>query len=138
MPTDNLAKNLTLNFPGGSLTATRGLLETMFGSNFSGLATEPVVSTVSVTGHTRRRVVGGPVTNVAANTYTRKKYPSSNSSGAAGGEQIAINLGGDIWTARLSGSHQNFCDFLLGNDGPLTEVVFWTSEKGKPYGPFPG
>lgn len=138
MPTDNLAKKLTVNFPGGSLTATRGLLETMFGENFAGLTTEPITSTVSVSGHTRRRVIGGPTTSVAANTYTRNKYPSGGSGGAAGGEAIMINLDGDYWSARLSGSHQDFSAFLASNSGPLTQSIFWKSEKGTPYGPFPG
>lgn len=138
MATDNKAKKLTLNFPGGSLTATRGLLETMFGEDFAGLTNEPIVSTVSVTGYTRKRVIGGPSTSVAANTYTRSKYPTSVSGGAAGGEAIMINLDGDFWTARLSGSHQDFAAFLAANDGPLTQSIFWKSEKGTSYGPFPG
>lgn len=138
MPADNLSKKLTVNFTGGSLTATRGLLEGMFGTNFAGLDAEPVVSTVSVTGYTRNRVIGGPSTSVGATTYTRTKYPTSQAGGAAGGEPIMINFAGDFWTARLSGSHQDFAAFLVANGGPLTESIFWKSEKGTSYGPFPG
>lgn len=138
MPVDNLAKKVTVNFPGGSISATRGLLEAMFGTNFSGLGTNGEESTVSVKGHTQRRVIGGPATTIAARTYSRVKFPVGSSSSAAGGEAILIDLGGDKWTARLSGSHQAFCTFLLGNSGPLTQNVFWQSEKGTKYGPFPG
>lgn len=135
---DNLAKKLTVNFPGGSLTATRGLLQAMFGANLGGLTSEGQTQTVSVQGYTRTRVIGGPSTSVAANTYTRTKYPTTNSGGAAGGEAIMIDLEGDKWTARLSGSHQAFAQFLLDNSGPLTQTITWSSEKGTKYGPFPG
>lgn len=138
MAVDNKAKKVTVNYPGGSISATRGLLEAMFGTNFSGLGTNGEESTVSVKGHTRRRVIGGPATTIAANTYSRVKFPVGSSSLAAGGEAIMIDLNGDKWTARLSGSHQAFATFLLGNSGPLTTNVFWQSEKGIKYGPFPG
>lgn len=135
---DNLAKKLTVNFPGGSLTATRGLLQVMFGANLGGLTSEGETQTISVKGYTKKRVIGGPSTNVAANTYTVTKYPTTSSGSAAGGEAIMIDLEGRKWTARLSGSHQAFAQFLLDNSGPLTQTIFWASEKGTKYGPFPG
>lgn len=138
MAVDNLAKKVTVNYDGGSITATRGLLESMFGADFSGLSTDGEQVTVSVQGHTRRRVIGGPGTSIAATTYTRTKYPVGSSSTAAGGEAILVDFGGGKWTVRLSGSHQDFCAFLLANSGPLQGNLFWQSEKGTKYGPFPG
>ena len=64
--------------------------------NIKGLFGESVVSeqtggkdvTVSVKSHTRTRVIGGAATNVAANSYTYKQFPSSSNSLAAGGEEV--------------------------------------------------
>ena len=135
MAVDPNARKLTLSFPGGALTATRGLLVSLFGEGL--IAAEATgTATVSVKAHTRTRVIGGPAKNVAATSYARTKYPSGNLSGAAGGEQIAIFDSGDWWTARLSGSHQDFCAFLSGATWASNKTINWKSEKGKPYGPF--
>lgn len=135
MAADANARKLTLSFPGGSLTATRGLLVSLFGEGL--IAAESTgTATVSVKAHQRVRVIGGPAKNIAANTYTRTKYPSGSLSGAAGGESIAVFDEGDWWTARLSGSHQDFNAFLEGATWASNKTINWRSEKGKPYGPF--
>jgi hypothetical protein len=134
--TDPLARKLALNFPGGTLTATRGLLQAVWGPDLGGAATDPAVATISVSGHTRQRVIGGPTKTISANTYTRKKYPVGGSAGAAGGESVALQVGGKWWTARLSGSHQAFNDFLRGSVFFQNAPMFWRSERGTAYGPF--
>lgn len=135
MAVDPNARKLTLSFPGGSLTATRGLLTSLFGPGL--IAAESTgTATVSVKAHQRVRVIGGPAKNIAANSYTRTKYPSGTLSGSAGGESIAIFDEGDWWTARLSGSHQDFNAFLEGATWASNKTINWRSEKGKPYGPF--
>lgn len=130
---DNKAKKLTLNFPGGYLTATRGLLEAMF-DDLEALIPDAEPVTVSVKGHTRTRVIGGVSKTIAPNTYTLQKYPATVAGGPAGGEPIMVNLGEDWWTARLGGSHQAFAAFL--SDGKAATNLFWKSEKGTNYGPF--
>jgi hypothetical protein len=84
------------------------------------------------------RVIGGDSKSVDSSTYVRKKYPTSVNGGAAGGEPIALLVGGRYWTARLSGSHQDFCDFLTGSSFFQSEALLWRSEKGTQYGPFGG
>lgn len=136
MALDPQARKIALNFPGGSLTATRGLLEALYGPNLTGAGEAVTTKQVSVSGHSRTRVIGGPSKNVAGSTYTLKRYPSTVSGGAAGGEAIALLVDGKYWTARLAGSHQNFNDFLTGTSFYQNAPLFWRSEKGKPYGPF--
>jgi hypothetical protein len=136
MTLDPLARKLAMNFPGGTLTASRGLLQAIWGPDLGGAASTPAAVSVSVSGHTRQRVIGGPTKTVSANTYTRKKYPVGSSAGAAGGEAIALQVGGKWWTARLSGSHQSFCDFLVGSSFFQGAPLVWRSERGTSYGPF--
>jgi hypothetical protein len=138
MALDDKARKIALNFPGGSLTATRGLLEAVFGVGLTGAGQRMTESSVSVSGHSRTRVIGGSSTNVAASSYTRKKYPTTVNGGAAGGEAVALLVGGRYWTARLSGSHQDFAAFLAGADFYNDHTLFWRSEKGTQYGPFGG
>lgn len=138
MALDDKARKVALNFPGGSLTATRGLLEAVYGPNLTGAGATVTTATISVSGHSRKRVIGGEATSVAATNYTRKKYPTAVNGGAAGGEAIALLVGGRYWTARLSGSHQDFADFLVGSSFYQNAPLFWRSEKGTQYGPFGG
>jgi hypothetical protein len=136
MALDPKARKVALNFPGGSLTATQGLLEAIYGPNLSGAGNSVTTATVSVSGHSRVRVIGGGSKTVSSYNYSRKKYPTAVNGGAAGGEPIALLVDGKYWTARLSGSHQEFCDFLTGSSFFQSQPLFWRSEKGTQYGPF--
>jgi hypothetical protein len=138
MALDPKARKVALNFPGGSLTATRGLLEAIYGPDLTGAGGTSVPVTVSVSGHSRTRVIGGPSTSVAGSNYVRNKFPTNVNGGAAGGEAIALLVGGRYWTARLSGSHQAFAGFLQGASFFQNAPLFWRSEKGTQYGPFGG
>lgn len=132
---DPLARKISIGFPGGSLTATRGLLEALFGANLVN-ASQYGEATVSVQGHSRTRVIGGASTPVAAHNYVAKKFPTGQSGGGSGGEAIKFLVGGDWWTARLSGSHQDLNDWLSTSPGSSTTALQWRSEKGTSYGPF--
>jgi hypothetical protein len=136
MALDTKARKVAMNYPGGTLTASLGLLEAIFGPNLTGAGDAVSTTTVSVGGHTRVRVIGGPGKSVSGYNYTRKKYPVAVNGGAAGGEPIALLVNGKYWTARLSGSHQEFADFLKGASFYLSSPLFWRSERGTQYGPF--
>lgn len=135
MAVDPKARKISIGFPGGSLTATRGLLEALFGENLVN-ASQYGESTISVNGHQRVRVIGGASTPVAAHNYVAKKYPTGQRGGGAAGEPIQFLYGGDWWTARLTGSHQALNDWLSDSPGASTAALQWRSEKGTPYGPF--
>lgn len=135
MTLDPKARKVAMNFPGGTLTAPLGLLEAIWGEQLISGQT-PETASVSVSGYTRQKLIGGPSKTVSANTYTRTKYPVGSASGAAGGEAIALQVGGKWWTARLSGSHQAFAAFLRGSSFFLSGPLFWKSQRGTKYGPF--
>jgi hypothetical protein len=67
---DPKARKISIGFPGGSLTATRGLLEALFGTNLVN-SSQYGEETVSVQGHSRTRVIGGASTPVAAHRPAR-------------------------------------------------------------------
>jgi hypothetical protein len=136
MAIDLKAKKVALNFPGGSLTATKGLLEAIFGPNLTGAGEQATVGTITVSGHSRTRVIGGPSTAVGGYSYTNKKYPTTVNGGASGGKVVMLLVGGKYWRARLNGSHQNFADFCTGASFFFDDAFFFKSERGKGFGPF--
>ena len=135
MAVDPKARKISIGFPGGSLTATRGLLEALFGANLVNAA-QYGTANISVNGHSRTRVIGGASTPVASHNYTKKKFPTGQRGGGAAGEPIQFLYNGDWWTARLTGSHQELNDWLTTTPGSSTQSLQWRSEKGTPYGPF--
>lgn len=137
MAVDPNARKISLPFPGGSLTATRGLLVALFGQDLVNAGLSGTAS-VSVKSHSRQRVIGGPSTSVSATSYTRKKFPAASSNGGSGGEPIALLVNGDWWTARLTGSHQDFNSWLEDSTWGSGQNALWRSEKGTKYGPFSG
>lgn len=139
MAVDAKARKLTLSFKGGSVRGPVGLLEAVFGDQKIDAAMQGEEQTVTVKGHTRIRVIGQPGKSIAANTYTRTRYPSGHAGGPAGGEPIRILANGDWWTLRLTGNHESFNEFLGGlidADDAGSNSIYWKSEKGTSYGPF--
>lgn len=135
MTLDPKAKKMTLTYPGGSITATRGLLEAIFGPAL--IQSELNESkTVNRARHDRRVVIGGPVTSVKPASFTLKRYGTVAGQGASGGEEIKFMVGADFWTARLYGSHQAFAEYLKGATWQSGSACVFYSEKGKKYGPF--
>ena len=132
--TDDLFKDFTISFPGGSLTATKDVLLCMFtdpaqlntcGAEFKDVIRKP---------HPRTLYPGGPTTQVKETPYKRYNWSNGGTSRSAGGEPIAILINGDYWTARLQGSHQAFMSYLCANRAALAPgFTYWESNKGKPY-----
>ena len=135
MATDFDAANVTLNYEGGSLTMPVGNAKALFGDDgYALLRPQGEDVTVAVKSHSRTRVIGGPSTNVAATTYTYKKWPRSNKSNAAGGIDIVMAWEGSEgnWVARMTGSASDLGTFL--NSSSPKPVTFATA--GSNYGPF--
>ena len=135
MAKDFDASNVTINYEGGSITLPIGNAKSLFGDDgFELLRPQGEDVTVSVKQHTRTRVIGGPTTNVAANTYTYKKWPRSRRSNAAGGTEIVMAWEGSegSWVARMTGSAAELGTFL--NEKAPKAVTFSTA--GSNYGPF--
>lgn len=130
-------RNATINYPGGSLTSSRGVLAAMFTTNVALSTCGYEERERSRVGHTRTEFIGAPTRSVAQTQWTEKKYPSQTKSLAAGGEAIKLNINGENWTARLSGTHSALMEFLClqNTNGGLDGVVSFQSERGTTYGP---
>ena len=135
MAGDLNARRVTINYDGGSFEMALGNIKGLFGESVVSEQTGGKDVTVSVKSHSRTRVIGGPATNVAANSYTYKQFPSSSNSLAAGGEEVAVWWEGSEgrWISRVSGPLYAFGEYLNSAAGFDT---FFRAAGGKTYGPF--
>ena len=135
MADDPKARELTVNYPGGSLTMPIGTLESLFGQDAEILNPVPDTVQVGVKTHPRIRVIGQPSTQVASYTYEQIQWPTSQASNAAAGEAVLFAWEGSDgnWTGRVSGALSALGVFLSANS--IKTVVF-RSERGTKYGPF--
>lgn len=129
------ARQVALNYDGGSVTMTLGNAKDLFGedSNIFGADGQPM--TVSVIGHDRTRVIGGGSKTISPFTRNYIQWPTSDRSPAAGGEPVMMSWTGSEgeWQARVSGPLWKFGTFLQ-SFSPKT--VFFHAKGGKQYGPF--
>ena len=130
-------RNATINYTGGGLTASRGVLASMFKPGKYDSGCESVLNERSRKSYTRSEYIGAQSVVVGSSEWQEGKYNSSTKSLAAGGEAIQIRIAGEWWTARLSGNHSNFMTWLCGENtaGNLSGVITWRSERGTTYGP---
>jgi hypothetical protein len=131
----DLYRNYTISFPGGSLTASKDVLTSMFEKDNLPDTCSPETKLVSRKGSTWTRFRDDPNQRIVAPTdYTLKNYSNGGNSRAAAGEPIKILINNDYWTARLVGSHQDFMDYLCANRSSLVDgFTYWQSQKGSPY-----
>ena len=133
--TADLYRNYTISFPGGSLTATKDVLQSMFEDGNLFDTCSPEKREVSRRGYNWTSYPGSSDSRVVApTTYTLKNYSNGGNSRAAAGEPIKVLINNSFWTARLQGSHQDFMDFLCDNKSSLRDgFTYWVSQKGSPY-----
>ena len=130
----DLYREFTVSFKDGSIKATKDVLLSMFALPEALDTCSPEEIPVRVPQHTRTAYPGAPSRIVQEYNYQKKNYSNGGTSRAAGGEPIGILINGTYWTARLTGSHQAFMDFLCENRGSLSPgFTYWKSQKGKPY-----
>ena len=135
MSQDMDARQITLNYEGGSLTMSVGNAKSIFGDTFSGLDPGPEQQSVSVKSHSRVRVIGQPAKTVAGYTYEYQQWPTSTSSNAAAGTVILMDWqdSNGSFTARVSGSMAAAASFFQGN---AVQIVQFRTQRGTKYGPF--
>ena len=135
MAIDTDAKEVTIAYPGGSVTMTVGNAKSLFGEDNPLITAVGEQKDVSVKQHVRTRVIGGPSKTVAPYTYTYTQWPTGGHGAAAGGEEVAMSWTGSQgeWIARVSGSLWEFGSFLNSNS---PKIVFFNAVGGKSYGPF--
>ena len=123
---------LTIPYQGGAISSFGANLKDVFGENFEGLKVEPENVSVSVSAHSRTRVIGGTSTNVAGHTYRIDSWPRQPVDPAAGGTTILMTLSdGEDWTFRVSGPFWRLNNFLKDNMVPSS--IFYRSERGTQY-----
>ena len=125
-----------MSFNGGTLTAAYGNLIQTFWLSGIGFNCNPPTKNVSVPPTTVTRTIGGTTSQRAGYAYTKKQFNKKNSSLAAGGEQILIVTGVGEYTARLTGSLEDFATFMCDNTGLIYDSIYFYSERGAQYGPF--
>ena len=133
--TQDLFRSYTFSFPGGSLTATRDVITSIFNTDALPTSCNPSETIVNRKEYTRTAYPGGPVSNIIkTEPFTLKNYSTGRSSRASAGEAIKFLINGSFWTARLTGSHQNFMDYLCDNLSSLKgDSTYWLSNRGKPF-----
>jgi hypothetical protein len=135
MATDPDAKDLSVNYPGGSLTMSVGALKDLFGADAPIVTPVPETKQVTVKSHSRVRVIGAPASTVSGFSYEFTQWPTSQANNAASGDVVLLSWEGSDgqWTGRVTGSLSALGIFLVANS---PKPVVFRSERGTKYGPF--
>ena len=135
MAQDLDAREVTINYEGGSLSMTVGNAKDLFGADAPFIGGGGLPKTVSVKGHSRTRVIGGSTRQIETYTYTYDQWPASGHGQAAGGEPVSMAWEGSegSWVARVNGPLWQLASFLELNS---PKNVFFTALGGNTYGPF--
>ena len=132
----DLYRDYTISFPGGSLTASKDVLTSMFEKDNLPNTCEPeeklvlsqAVNMDPLSGRHRvsdRAGLTATRSRTTAMAATPKLQPVNQS-------RFLIN--NSYWTARLVGSHQAFMDYLCTQKAALVDgFTYWQSAKGSPY-----
>ena len=127
----------TINYTGGGITASRGVLASMFKPGEYDSGCESVLKDRRRNMYQRTDYIGATPRTVQESSWQEVRYNSSRKSIAAGGEPIQIRINGEWWGARLTGNHSDFMTYLCGENtaGNLNGVIAWRSARGTTYGP---
>ena len=129
-------KESALSFPGGTVTATYGNLIQTLDVNMIGFSCNVSTKNVTVGPSTVTRTIGGASTQRAGYSYVKKQSNKKNSSLAAAGYPIRIRTEIGEYTARLTGSMEDFATFLCSNTAAIYDAIYVYSPRGAEYGPF--
>ena len=135
MANDPLARNMTVNYDGGSLTMSQGNFIDLFGEDSSIFGAPGEPKSVGVKAHTRTRVIGEASVNVTSHTRNYIQWPTNSRDGAAGGEAVVMEWigSGGPWQCRVSGPLWKLGSFLQSNS---PKTVWFHAKGGDGYGPF--
>lgn len=127
----------TINYIAGSITASRGVLASMFAVGKFDNGCETRLIERKRVSYPRTQFIGDTPRIVDGSSWEEVRFPSKKKGLAAGGEPIQLGVAGEYWTARLTGTHSAFMTWLCGENqkGNLATVITWQSERGTTYGP---
>ena len=124
-----------LTFPGGTLTAAYGNLVQTWNVGQIANFCQPDTVSVERSATTRVDKIGGDSINVAASSFTIKRYSKKNASQAAAGQPITIVTDIGQYQARLTGPLEDLMAWACQNSGLLYSTIYIYSERGAKYGP---
>ena len=135
MSDDMDARQITLNYVGGSLEMSIGNAKDIFGADFDQLDPGPELKSVSVKSHSRTRVIGGPSKAISGYTYEFMSWPTSQASNAAAGTVILMTWEGSegAFTGRVSGKMASAASFFATY---TKKTIAFRTQRGTEYGPF--
>ena len=135
MAVDPDAREITLNYTGGSLTMTIGNAKDLFGEDSDLLVAEAETVTSEVDQHDRVRVIGGGITKVGGHTRSYLQWPTSQANNAAAGKKVLMTWEGSegTWTGRAAGSMAALGSFLQAS---AAKAIVFRTARGTKYGPF--
>lgn len=115
MAFDPLAKQVTVSYPGGTMTATYGLMQYLLGD--LQLSWER------------------PSTSTNSQGRRLRKYGARQRASARGGRVMNLLLrSGDVFQCRITGTDTDFIDYILAKAGLEVVLNIWT-QRGTIYGP---
>lgn len=115
MATDPKARLMTVTYPGGSMTGTVGLIESLIG--------------------TQSLVWTAPALAPGVSGRRRRKYGTTQRTTAAGGREMNLMLSdGFTWKVRIAGADLDFLDYILSKTTPGRVKSAYTA-RGTIYGP---
>jgi hypothetical protein len=115
MATDPKARRITVGYPGGTMSATIGLVEYLLGA--------------------QKLVWSKPTSGETADGKRKRKYGTKQRATALSGRPMTIVLdNGESYTARVSGADIDFIEFVLARTEE-NKVLNIYSPRGTIYGP---
>ena len=135
MAVDLDAREVTINYSGGSLTMTVGNAKHLFGEGSEFIGAGGIPKTVGVKTHPRTRVIGGASKQIESYSYPYSQWPATPHGLAAGGTPVMMTWerSQGSWLARGTGPLYALANFLE-QESPVH--VWFRAQGGKNYGPF--
>ena len=129
------AKDATLSYPGGGLTAAYGNLAQTLNMSGLGFQCDPLQTLVSVNAAQVERVIGQPPGSRKSYTYSKEKFAKKNSSAGAAGLPVIVRTGVGDYQARLTGSMSRLINYFCDNKNLIFDEIWIFSPRGAEYGP---
>ena len=129
-------RKIFLNYEGGSLRCSLGLLMAIFKEGELPSACTAILKEIPSYTYQRTAEIGGVAKEVTVNGYTRKYYPSTPANQASGGTKINLSADGKYWTGWVSGTITSFVDYLCTNLDNLNGPLIFKTDVGANYGPY--
>ena len=133
MAVDPNARQIILNYTGGSLRMPVGNAKDLFGENYDLLKPNGVPYNKRIPSHSRTRVIGGEPSTVKEHDRDYMKWPTSQANNAGAGKVAMMYWegSGNPWQVRYTGAAADLTTFLSESS---PKPVGFTTSRGTAYG----